>query len=206
MEDIAGGSDYLGVIGLIVLRVVVVAVTIWAGLQRIQFVGGTSVIGAVFWSIFSSILVLLVILSGVVLAVFWLVKSLLVQYFCDSGSHWSFGQATAITGYAYIADLVVSILSVPIVWALTPTITIDMTNQQTLSQSIAAAQSQISNARWLFSLPLTVVGLVWKSYLGGLGANFATNDACSKRKGFAVFFILALIAVLISVVPSLRFY
>jgi hypothetical protein len=117
MEDIAGGSDYLGVIGLIVLRAVLVAVTIWAGLQRVQFAGGTSAIGAVFWSIFSSILVLFVVLSGVVLAVFWLAKSLLIQYFCDSASRWSFGQAAAVTRYAYIADLVVSILSVPIVWA-----------------------------------------------------------------------------------------
>lgn len=144
--------------------------------------------------------------SGVVTAVVWLVKSWLVRYLCDSGTGWTFGQAAAVTGYAYIADLVVSVVSIPIVWALTPSITVDASSSQTLSQSITSLQSQITSARWLFSLPLAVVGLVWKSYLGGLGANSATNGACSKRKGFIVFFVLALIALLIGVVPSLRYY
>ena len=49
----------------------------------------------------------------------------------------------------------------------------------------------------VYCLPFDLFGLLWKSYLGGLGAHFGTKEKCSLGMGIAVFFVLSLIGFLI---------
>ena len=64
-------------------------------------------------------------------------------------------------------------------------------------------RAQINTLNLTFSLPVSLLGLIWKSYLGGLGTDFGTNGKCSVSTGFVVFFALGLIGLLVSFVISL---
>jgi hypothetical protein len=136
-------------------------------------------------------------ISGFLVAVRWLIKSFIVKYLCDSGSGWGFKTAASVTGYAYFATLILSIPGIVIMWLFVPSITIDVTNTAIVQQQLASYVGQLSWLQWVYGLPTTLLGLVWKSYLGGLGAHFGA-DGCSVQKGVAVFFILGLVSALLS--------
>ena len=191
MKDVALAPDYSGPIAIVVLEVIVLSVYIGLVFSRISFTGATSADWSAMWGTVVSLVVgILIVVSLIVYVVFWLVKSVLVQNFSGSQSGWSFKTATSVTGYAYLADLIFLFISVLIVLLLMPSISIDTTLTQ--SQMTAQLHSQID---WIamFLIPLDLLALVWKSYLGGLGAHYGTNKRCSVGKGFAVFIVLALI-------------
>lgn len=191
MEDVALFPDYSGPITIVVLEVIFLTVYLGLALQRFSFTGASATSVSELWGTVVTTFVAIVAVGGSILyVIFWLVKSLLVRTFSDSGSGWEFKTAASVTGYAYIADLVVLAIDIVIVLSFMPTISISTS----LSRSEIAAQVQ-SQIGWIriFSVPFGLLAQVWKSYLGGLGAHHGTEEKCTVGKGFAVFFVLGLI-------------
>ncbi len=104
----------------------------------------------------------------------------------------------SITAYAYIADVIVGIISVIVSWLLVPTFRVDITDLTLATQQISNYRAQLNVIRLTFTLPISLLGIVWKSYLGSLGTHFGTEEKCSKLTGFIIFFVLSLIGVVIS--------
>lgn len=202
MADIASAPDYSGVVVLLMLEIVIASVAVWAIMQKFQLIGAQSSVSMI-WSIISGALVVAMIISGLLFLVFWIVKSLLVKLFCEAGSKWSFRTAAAVTGYAYIADvIIVSIIGIVIAWFTLPTLVIDISSEAAATQAMAQYQAMLSQ-RLLYAIPVSLLGLLWKSYLGGIGAHFGTGKRCSRSMGIFVFFILGFIGFLISQIGRL---
>jgi hypothetical protein len=197
MRDIAFSPDYEGFFLIFVMEIVLVSVTLWLVFQKIHFVGehASAIIGSVTGVIFFAV----VLGMGIVIAK-WLIKSLIVRHACDNGSGWSFKTAASITGYAYFADIVVGIIGICLSWFLIPSFTVDTTDLQVAIQEMNNYMAQLTSLQLLYSLPVSFIGLLWKSYLGGLGASFGTKDKCSLRGGIIIFFVLGLIGLLFSFV------
>jgi len=195
MKDIALAPDYTGYFGIFVLEFVLSLIALAMVLQKFQLVGTYA---DRITSMLSGILVIAVIIASVLLVIKWLVKSLIVRYAGDSGSNWSFNTAASVTAYAYIIDVIVSIIGIAVVWILVPTFRLDTTDLNVAIQQINDYKAQVSLLRLTFTLPFNLLGIIWKSYLGGLGTHFGTNENCSKLTGFIIFFVLSLIGLLIS--------
>ena len=200
MRDVALAPDYGGVFAILLAEVVLAGVTLALVLQKIQFVG--SYAGQVSALLFS-VLALGVILSLVPLIVRWLMKSFLVRFLCGARSGWSFRTAAVITGYAYFADVVVALIGLLVGWFLIPSVVIDTSNLNAAEQSLA---QYFANNTWLaffFTLPVALAGLLWKSYLGGLGAYHGTGRRCTIGRGFVVFLALGFVGIFIGLLISL---
>jgi len=193
MRDIALAPDYEGVLVVIVLEVVFLSVALVMVLQKIQLSGPNTetIMGMV-----SGLLVAATFVAGILLVAKWIIKSLIVKYACDSGSGWNFKTALSITGYAYIANIMMSIIGMCIAWFLLPTIHLDTTDIEIMRQAFNDYEAQLNWLNLLYTLPFSLFGLLWKSYLGGLGAHFGTKEKCSLGMGVAVFFVLSLIGFL----------
>lgn len=197
MKDIALAPEYSDVIAIIIFNVILSGIAILLVLQKIHYTGGGQYM-AYFWSIFMGVLAFAVLLAGVVFVVFWLVKSFLVKYFCDSGSEWGFRTVAAVTGYAYLPDIVIALIGAFAAWFLFPQMTFNLSDMEAAMRALADYQAQMSWIKLFLTLPLSVIGLFWKSYLGGLGARYGTKGKCTFGMGFAVFLVLGLVGLLIS--------
>ncbi len=195
MNDIALAPDYEGVLIILVLDFVFLAVGVAMVLQKFHFSGphAQTISGMV-----SGLLAAAIFISLILLVVKWVIKSLIVRYACDSGSGWDFKTAASITGYAYIADLIMSIPGLCLVWFLVPTFHLDTAELEAIRQAVNDYQAQLNWLKLLYTLPVSLFGLLWKSYLGGLGAHVGTKKKCSFGMGIAVFFVLSLIGFLIT--------
>jgi hypothetical protein len=161
MRDIALAPEYGGVILIIGLQVFVSAVMAWMILQKFTFVGVPVTVNMTWlWSLVAGILVVAFVVGGVGVVLKWLVKSWLVKSLCNSGSGWNFRTAAAVTGYAYVADLVITVINVVLVWVFVPQFVIDVSNPDAAAQAIASYNSQLVWQRFLIMLPLGFVGLV----------------------------------------------
>jgi len=195
MKDIALAPDYEGIFVLIVIEFVLTSVVVAITMQKFQLSGpyAETISGEV-----SGLLVATIFLALILFIAKWVIKSLIVMYACDGGSKWNFKIAASITGYAYIADIIVSILGIFVIWFLIPTLHLDTTNLEVAIQTLNDYKAQLNWLKLVYSSPISLFGLLWKSYLGGLGAHFGTKEKCSLSKGIAVFFALGLIGFLIS--------
>ena len=115
----------------------------------------------------------------------------------------NFKTAASTTGYSYIADIIVDIFRIPIPLLLLPTLNIDTSNLVAATQTSNNYEAQIGGPSLVYVLALSLFGLLWKSYLGGLGAHLGTEKKCSLGKGIAVFFALGLIGLFITFVAGL---
>jgi len=199
MKDIALAPDYTGYFGILALQFLIALIALAMALQKIQFVGTYAVR---ITSTLSGILALAVIGAVVILVIRWLIKSFIVRYAGDSGSSWSFSTAASVTAYAYITDVIMGIIGVAVVWFLMPTFRVDTTDLTLAIQQMNDYRAQLNLLRLTFTLPFNLLGIIWKSYLGGLGTHFGTNEKCSKLTGFIIFFVLSLIGLLISFVTN----
>ena len=197
MEDVARWPDYTGPVVILFLLCVLAGVDVSLVFQKIQLTGDPELVSSA-QGLISGIVAAAVVIGVVIVIVFWLVKSLLVKALCDDGSGWSFATAASVTGYAYIADLIIGIIGSIVVIPLLPSITIDVSDTSATQVAIANYQTQLLWIRLAISVPLALVGLVWKSYLGGLGTKYGTDESSSLGKGFAVFLGLALLGLLIN--------
>jgi len=196
MRDIVGAPDYAGGMFVVALYLVVLVFGVIVVSQKIRFLELGSFMGG-----FSAlIIVLFVVVAFVTMLVrvgFWPLKSLLVKSLCDDGSGWSFKVAAAVTGYFYIADVLVSAVQVLLLWLLLPNYTISFAGS--LFGMVDSTKFLYSDLRWFMwgiGLPLSFLGLIWKSWLGRWGTYFGTKEKCSLRKAFVVYFLLGLIGFL----------
>jgi len=199
MKDIALAPDYTGYFGILALQFILILVSLVVAMQKFQFTGtyADQII-----SFLSGILAVATILATGLLIIEWLVKSLIVRFAGDSGSNWNFSTAASVTGYAYIADVVFAIIGILILWFILPTFHVDTTDLNVAMQQTSDYRAQLNMLKLTFSLPFTLLGIAWKSYLGSLGTHFGTEEKCSKLNGFIIFFVLSLLGLLISFVTS----
>lgn len=195
MRDIALAPDYEGVLVVLVSDFVLLSVAVAVVLQKIQLSGphAKTISGMV-----SGLLLAAIFIALILLVAKWAIKSLIVKYACDSGSKWNFKTAASITGYAYIADIIMSIIGICIAWFLLPTFHLDSTDLEAMRQAFNDYEAQLNWLSLVYALPFSLFGLLWKSYLGGLGAHFGTKERCSLGMGIAVFSALSLIYFLFS--------
>lgn len=195
MRDIALAPDYGGVIVVLVAQVVLAIIMVAYTLSKLTVTGPSA---AVAYSFVSSIIVFAFALSFILLPVKWLVKSVIVQKACDAGSQWTFKSAASVTGYAYMPNLILSLITSPILIASVPTLNVDFSNLEAARQLLESFQSQVATIELTYVLPLQFLALLWKSYLGALGTSYGTKEMCKVSGAFLVFFLLGLITVAIS--------
>lgn len=195
MKDIALAPDYAGILAIIAAQFVLFSFAIAMVLQKIQISGPYS---QTLSGMLSGVLVLAIFVGVILFVAKWAIKSLIVRYACESGSGWDFKIAASIAGYAYIADIIFGVLGICISWLLIPTFHLDTANLTAARQSLNDYQTQLNWLKLVYTLPMSLIGLLWKSYLGGLGAHFGTKEKCSLAKGIALFFALGLIGLVIS--------
>lgn len=194
MEDIASAPSYEGIVIIAIAEIVLMSVAAIFISHKIELSGPYS---STITGILSLALALGVFGGFVLSAIKWAIKSYLVKVACDNQSGWHFKTAASITSYAYAADIVINVFGTCLGWFLIPTFHIDTANLAAARQSLSEYQAQIAWLELTYTLPLSLLGLSWKSYLGGLGTHFGTKKLCSLGTGIAVFFGLGLIGVLI---------
>ena len=199
MSDIAKAPEYGGFVFIAIAEFILFPAGLFVALQKIQFSGANA---SLINSMLADILALAVFIAIILFVAKWAIKSLIVKYGGDSGSGWDFKTAASVTGYAYLADVVIGIIGIIISWYLLPTTRIDTTDLNAAIQTMNSDRAQLNLYKLEITLPLTFIGLLWKSYLGGLGTHYGTEEKCSTRLGFALFFILGLIGMLISFLAS----
>lgn len=197
MRDIGYSPEYEGFFSIAIAEFAISIVAVMLILGKIHVTGELA--GSAN-DLVQSILAFSIILAIGLFIVKWLVKSWIVKSVCDGGGWWNFRTAAAITGYAYIADVVVGVLGILLTWFLVPSFTIDTANLDAARQAMSNFQTQLKWLKLLYTLPVTLLGLVWKSYLGGLGAHFGTKERFSVGTGFVLFFVLGLFSLLLSLV------
>lgn len=197
MEDIASAPSYEGIVMITIAEFVIISVVMMIVSQKIEISGPHSL---TITNMLSAALTLAVFIGLVLFTVRWVIKSYLVKFLCDRQSGWDFKTAATITSYAYVADIIFSVLGICISFFLLPTFHLDTTNMDAARQSLNELQTQVTWLQLTYQFPLSILGLLWKSYLGGLGTHFGTGKRCSIITGMATFFALGLIGVLISFV------
>ena len=160
-------------------------------MQKFNLIGSSQYISTV-WGFGGAIIAVAVVISGFIMIARWFIKPI-IKHACDSGSGWAFKTAVAVTGYAYLPDLIFTIIGLVVVFYAVPQLTLDTSNLEAARQSLANFSAQLSLLKWLYTLPLMLISVLWKSYLGGLGTRFGTTEHCSLNKAFAIFFALGLI-------------
>jgi len=199
MKDIAEAPNYTEPTMIIIIQAILAAVSVTLVMQKIKIIGAEPTVSTV-QTILTGVLAFAVIFTGVLLFVFWLGKSLLVKIFCNNQSNWDFKTAAATTGYAYVPVITIGVIGLIVTFFLLPTFTIDVTNLDAARSALSDYQAQLNSLKFLVSLPLSLIGLAWQSYVGGLGVHFGTKGKCSFAMGFIVFFILGLLGLAISYV------
>lgn len=197
MKDIAETPNYTEPTLIILVQAIFAAISVALVMQKIKIVGAEPTLSTV-QNILIGVLAFGVIFAGILLFVFWLGKSLLVKVFCNSQSNWDFKTAAATTGYAYMPVIVIGVIGLVVTFFLLPLFTVDVTNLDAARSALSNYQTQLNWLKFLVSLPLSLVGLVWQSYVGGLGVHFGTKGKCSTALGFTVFFILGLLGLAFS--------
>jgi uncharacterized membrane protein YidH (DUF202 family) len=194
MKDIALSPDYWGVIVILILEVSLVIVDFSLVLSKFHFEGQYASQVSSMVSIFVGTAVAITI---VLFPLRWLVKSVIVWKACDSGSMWSFKIAASVTGYAYVADLVIGIISSLFLPFFIPELTINTTDLDVARKLIDEYMLKITSLK-LYMLPISFGTILWKSYLGGIGTHYGTKQMCAKALGTLVFLLLSLVGLLIN--------
>lgn len=195
MRDIALAPDYIGPTFIVAFEVIVAAIAIWVTMQKFNIIGSSQYTSTI-WGFVGAMIAVAVVISGFIMIARWLIKSLIIKHACDSGSGWAFKTAVAVTGYAYLPDLIFAIIGLVVVFYAVPQLTLDISNIEAARQSLANFSAQLSWLKWLYTLPLMLISVSWKSYLGGLGTRFGTKEHCSLNKAFTIFFALGIIGFL----------
>lgn len=193
MRDIGLRPEYGGAAIILILKIVLLIAALSIALSKVHVTGSyaTEVTG-----LMSAAMAGAVIIGVFFIFLRWIVKSAIVWKACDAGSGWGFSNAAAVTGYAYIVEVVVSIIFMVAASFFVPVVHIDVDNLEASAQAVQAWKSE-TMVVYLYRLPINFLTLVWKSYLGGIGSHYGTKEMCSKTMGIAVFFFLGLIGLII---------
>jgi len=194
LSDIALAPDYGGVFIVLVLQTVLAIISVAFAFSKFEVTGPYA---GVFLGIVFPILILALGISFILTPVRWLIKSVIVWKLCDKGSGWKFKSAASVTGYAYIANLIVSLVILPLLPFVFPVMRIDTSNWEVASRALDTYRAQLVTTQLYLALP-TLFALIWKSYLGGIGTHYGTKKWCMVSSAFWLFFLLGLISVAIS--------
>ncbi len=96
-----------------------------------------------------------------------------------------------------IPAFLMTILNLIIISVVLPTVVIDTSSRVTTQQATAAFTAQAEALKMSMTVPLTLVGNAWGAYLGGQGVKAGTRGKTSFAAGFAVFFLIGLIDLLL---------
>lgn len=195
MEDVALAPSYGEVLKILAVMLSAALITMAFVFSKIQFVGLS--LSPAFWGIIFFAVVMVVVFTYGLFVGVWLIVSVIVKFACDRGSGWDLKSAASITGYTFLVDIILGFISVAVYGFFIPPISIDVANLELTRQTIADLRSQLSWLRICW-LPVSFLGIAWRSHLGGLGASFGTRGKCSRKLGFAVFFCINLVGLLIS--------
>jgi hypothetical protein len=195
MKDIALAPDYAGVIVILFCQVVIGIIATAYVLSKIQVTGPYA--GAVLGFV-TPVIAFAFALSFILTPLKWLLKSAIVWKAADSGSMWGFKSAASVTGYAYIADLVISLIATPLLFLAFPTLVIDTSSLEAARELTASYTAQMAALKISYTLPSLFLALIWKSYLGAVGTKHGTKEMCKLSGAFLLFFLLGLIVVVIS--------
>lgn len=193
MTDIGRAPDYEGVVALLTMWIVFGIATGVVMANKIHFVGPYGYEATSMF--FTGVSIGLILVPFLTIAR-WLVKSLLIQFSCDR-SNWDFKTAASVTGYAYLPNVVFSFVWIFIISALVPSITLDTAN---LDAALIQLQQFDAQTSWLtvgVSLMIALLALLWKSYLGGMGAHAGTHETISEGHGIMWFLFIGFIGILI---------
>lgn len=193
MADIGKAPDYEGVVALLIMWIVFAIAAGVVMANKIHFIGPY---GNEATSMFYTGISIGLILVPFLTIARWLVKSLLIQFSCDR-SNWDFKTAASVTGYAYLPNVMFSFVWMFIISALVPSITLDTAD---LEAALIQLQQYDAQTSWLtvgVSLMITLPVLLWKSYLGGLGAHAGTHETVPESHGIMWFLFIGFIGILI---------
>lgn len=199
MRDIGLKPDLGGVVIILILQGALSIASISIVMSKFHITGTYA---QQFVSMMNSIVAAAAILALLLLVLRWVVKTVIVWKACDSGSGWSFSNAAAVTGYAYAVQVAVGAILTAVTPLILPEFHLDITNLETVTQAIETYTSQTMTLL-LAQLPINLVVLVWKSYLGGVGTHFGTEKMCSKGMGIGVFLLLGFIGFAVSLLSAL---
>jgi hypothetical protein len=192
MKDIALAPDYAGVMVILFCQVVVGIVATAFVFSKVQVTGSFAQSVVVF---VTPVIVVVFALSFILTPIRWLLKSAIVWKLADSGSRWDFKSAASVTGYAYIADFVISLIATPLLFLALPTLVLDTSSLDIMRQTVANYTAQVAALKLSYTLPSIFLALLWKSYLGAVGTKHGTKDMCKLSGAFLLFFLLGLIIV-----------
>jgi hypothetical protein len=197
MEDVSLAPEYGGVALIIFAISVISIVAILISFGKMRFTGPYA---ADIMVVLNFTIGITAMLAVAIFVVRWLVKSLLVKYGCDSGSGWTFKNAASVTGYVYLVNVVMGLIGLFVIWSFIPSIVIDTTDLEAALVQLANYEAQIAWLQIVYTIPTLLIELVWKSYLGALGAHFGTRKMCSMGQGVGIFLILGLIGLALNFV------
>ena len=193
MEDIGQAPDYGGVIVLFAIWTIISFIGLGISLTKLQFTGpyGDFVNSGVYSGV-----VMAGLLVPVGLIIRWLVKSYLIRHMTDSNA-WDFEAAASVTGYAYLPNVIFTLIGAIIAWLLVPAIVIDTTDLL-----VATAQLELYNAEifWITFLPsilFSLIALLWKSRIGSYGTYYGTHRRIEIGSAFGTFMIIGFIGFVI---------
>jgi hypothetical protein len=192
MRDIAAGPDLGGVLVIMIAQGALWVLSSVEMFLKLEFVGGfAGEMGSLATFLAAAVLSFPM---PVMLGIKWAAKSVLVKYGLASGGVWDFSIAASVTGYAYVADVVMMASNLVGAWFLIPSRVIEVGSQERAMGVIAWWQAGTRSLRLTTLLPITIFCLVWKGYLGGLGAHFGTEKHCSILKGTVLFTMLGVLS------------
>jgi hypothetical protein len=195
MKDIALAPDYAGVMVILIAQVLIGIVSVAYLLSRVVVTGPSA---GLMQGVMSIVIALVFVFTSILTPVKWLVKSALVWKLGDAGSSWAFKSAASVTGYAYMGNLIISLITLPISIYIFPTMHIDTSNLEIARQMMASYQSQIATLKFTYTIPTILLAVLWKSYLGALGTNYGTKQMLKIPSAFILFFLLGSITIVLS--------
>lgn len=195
MMDIAMAPDYAGVIIILVGQVILSVIAFAFALSKVEITGPYA---SLFWSIAVAVAGAVLAISFILQPVRWLIKSVIVWKLGDSRSRWQFKSAASVTGYAYIANLIVSLVTMPLLPFIFPSVRIDFSSLEIARLMVDDLVAQLTRLQIYYMLPSLFVALLWKSFLGAVGTSYGTKQFCKASSAFILFFLLGLITIALS--------
>ncbi len=128
---------------------------------------------------------------------FWAIRAKIILALCKGDSAWDFKSAAAVTGYALIPGILLSVITTIVVAIVVPSVVVDTTSVATAQATLAAYTQQVNALKYSMTVPVTIVSIALQAYLGAHGVKAGTKGACSFGTGFAVFFGIGLIDLLL---------
>lgn len=194
MTSIAEKPNYAEPAFAVLLQVILTAIALGMAMTKIHYTGPYA---ARLESMVTSMIVGTMILAGFLMFLFWAIRAGLILILCRGDSDWQFKSAAAVTGYALVPTLLISIVTMVIVAIVLPSITLDTSNLEAAQQAMATFSQQTADLKYAITVPFTIGGIVWQAFLGAFGVRAGTKGQRSFAVGFVVFFLVGLIDLLL---------